>query len=65
MAIAAPLAGLYAHRANASGKDFAIGPITIANEILWRILPAKRFDELRAIHSAAVAKPQDLPPVMS
>jgi len=36
----------YAHRANASGKDFAIGPITIANEILWRILPAKRFDEL-------------------
>ena len=36
----------YAHRANASGKDVTIGPITIANEILWRMLPAKRFGEL-------------------
>ena len=36
----------YAHRANASGKNSAIGPITIANEILGCMLPAKRFGEL-------------------
>jgi hypothetical protein len=30
----------YAHRANASGKDFAIDPIKIANEIPWCVLNA-------------------------
>ena len=34
-----------AHKANASDKT-TIGPITIANEILWRMLPAGRFGEL-------------------
>ena len=33
----------YAHGANASGKDFAIGPITIANEILGCVLPAPQW----------------------
>ena len=59
----------YAHRANASGKDFAIGPITIANEILWCLLPAKRFGELPRNPfggwMSGSAEPQDLPPVMS
>ena len=59
----------YAHRANASGKDFTIGPITIANEILWRMLPAKRFGELPRDpfggRMSRNAESQDLPPVMS
>ena len=69
MAIAAPLAVTYAHRANATGKDFAIGAIMIANEILWCMLPAKRFGELPRNpfggRMSRNAEPQDLPPVMS
>ena len=59
----------YAHRANASGKDFAIGPIPIANEILWWVLPAKRFGELPRNPFGSwmrrSAEPPDSPPVMS
>lgn len=35
-----------AHRPNASAKDFAIGSIPIADEILWRALPAASFGQL-------------------
>ena len=59
----------YADRANASGKDFAVGPITIANEIIGCVLPAKRFGELPrnpfSSRMSRSAEPQDLPPLMS
>ena len=42
----------YAHRANPSGKDFAIGPITIANEILGACSQPNASVSCRAIHSA-------------
>jgi hypothetical protein len=32
-----------AHGANASGKDFTIGPIAIAHEILGCVLPAAQW----------------------
>ena len=35
-----------AHRPNASAKDFAIGSIPIADEMLWRALPAASFGQL-------------------
>src|ERR1700726_3496904 len=59
----------YAHRANASGKDLAIGAIPIANEILRRMLPATRLGEFPRNPfggwMSGSAEPQDLPPVMS
>jgi hypothetical protein len=59
----------YAHGANASGKGFAIGPITIANEMLWCVLPAKSSGELPRNpiggRMSRNVEPQDLPPVMS
>jgi hypothetical protein len=59
----------YAHGANASGKDFTIDPIPIANEIPWCVLPAKSFGELPCNpfggRMSGSAEPQDLPPVMS
>ena len=59
----------YAHRANASGKDVTKGPITIVNEILGCVLPAKRFGELSrnpfAGRMSRNAYQQDLPPLMS
>ena len=38
-----------AHRLNASANDFAIGSIPIADEILWRALPAASFGQLSRI----------------